>query len=341
MKKRLILALLLILGAGASWFAYRTVYLPASWWHEYLPRGSGEPVPVLVRSGISAAEAAKAFEAAGVLKGGGARHLARWMTRFGIDRRLKPGLYRIKPGSPWEAARQLERAEPSVASVTIVPGTDIFSFPGLFSPALTSEETEVLLSEDGLFPKELRDFLPGSSEGRLAFLLPETVHVAELTGKETVEAASRLWWERVGRHIEEEKRTAEFLLETAVEASLIEREVLWDSERPLVAGVIKNRREKKMPLQIDATVVYAWKKEGKDLKRVLYKDLEIDSPYNTYKIPGIPPAPICIPSEKSWLAALEPDDTDYLYYVADKDGRHLFSETFKGHQKNIRKARSK
>lgn len=341
MKKRIFFSLLLIFGAALAGFAYRTIFYPASWWHEYLPAGSGEPVEVLVRPRISAREAAKAFEAAGLLRGGNAQNLARWMTRFGIDRRLKPGVYKIRPGSPWEAARQLEKAKPAISSVTIVPGTDIFSFPEIFSPPLSSKEMEDLLLKNDLFPRETQGLLPDSSEGRLGFLLPETVHTAEISGEETVRAAARLWWERIGRIIEEEKRTAKFFLETAIIASLIEREVLWDDERPLVAGVIRNRREKKMPLQIDATVVYAWKKEGKDLKRVLYKDLEIDSPYNTYKIPDIPPAPICMPSEKSWIAALKPEETVYFYYVADKDGRHLFSETFKGHQKNIQKVRAK
>ena len=336
-----LLLLLLIAGGSLALFAYRTVFLPAEWWHEYLPAGEGELVPVIVKAGISAREAAKAFEAAGVLTKGNASGLARWMTRFGIDRKFRPGLYNIRPGSAWEVARQLEKAEPSVSSVTLVPGTDIFSFPKVFSPPLSKEEMEELLSKKDLFPEEISGLLPSSAEGTLAFLLPETVHIAELTGEETVRAAAKLWWERVGRKIRPEKRTEKFLLSTAVIASLIEREVLWDEERSLVAGVIKNRREKKMPLQIDATVVYAWKKEGKDLKRVLYKDLEIDSPYNTYIIPDIPPAPICMPSEKSWLAALEPEDTTFLYYVADKDGRHLFSDTFRGHRKNIEKVRAK
>lgn len=337
--KKLVLFFSLILAAALGFLVYRTVFLPASWWHRYLPAGTGEPLPVLVRPGVNAREAARAFEEAGILRDGEAQSLARWMTRFGIDRKFKPGLYQIRAGTPWEVARQLEKAEPGVCQVTIVPGTDIFSFPEIFSPALTAGELESLLSKNSLFPGETAGLLPESAEGRLAFLLPETLHIAEFSGEETVKAAARLWWERVGKTIPTEERTAQLLLEKAVVASLVEREVLWDDERPLVAGVIRNRRVKKMPLQIDATVVYAWKKDGKNLKKVLFKDLEIDSPYNTYKIQDIPPAPICIPSEKSWLAALEPMETSYLYYVAGKDGRHLFSDTFGGHRKNIRKAR--
>lgn len=341
MKKRLFLVFFALVTAAALGFAYRTVYYPAEWWHEYLPAGEGEPVPVLVRQGMNARRAAEEFESAGVLEGGKASDLARWMTRFSIDRRLKPGMYRIRRGSPWEVARQLEKAEPSVFSATIVPGTDIFSFPGIFTPPLAGETMEKILTRNDLFPKEIAPLLPTGQEGRIAFLLPETVHTAENSGEEVVSSASRLWWDRIGSRIPEERRTAEYLLEMAVISSLIEREALWDEERPLIAGVIENRREKQMPLQIDATVVYAWKKEGRNLTRVLYKDLEIDSPYNTYKIPGLPPAPICIPSEKSWLAALSPEKTTYLYYVAGQDGRHLFSETLIDHQRNIRKVRGK
>jgi len=117
-------------------------------------------------------------------------------------------------------------------------------------------------------------------------------------------------------------------------ASLVEREVAVDKERALVAGVIYNRIKEKMPLQIDATVQYLFEKPK---ERLLEKDLQIDSPYNTYKIPGIPPGPIGAPSIESIRAALYPETTKYLFYVTKKDGskEHLFAETFAGHQKNI------
>ena len=341
MKKKILLALLAVVLSTGGWFAYVAVFRPAEWWHEYLPSGSGEPLSVLVKPGMNAAEAAREFEAAGVLSKGKASDLGRWMTRFAIDRRLKPGLYTLRRGSPWEVARQLEKTLPSVESVTIIPGSDIFSFPLLFDPAPEDKALRDILSRDGLFPKDVAPFLPSAAEGRLAFLLPETVYVAQKTPEESVERAAKLWWQRIGALIPEERRTKEYLQQRAIVASLVEREALWDDERPLIAGVVENRLEKNMLLQVDATVVYAWKIKGKELKRVLYKHLEIDSPYNTYIIPGLPPAPICIPSEKSWLAAIFPEETKFLYYVAGKDGKHLFSTSLKGHQENIQKVRSK
>ena len=109
-------------------------------------------------------------------------------------------------------------------------------------------------------------------------------------------------------------------------ASLIERETSVEDERPLVASVIYNRLAIDMPLQIDAAIVYA---RGGGSDPVTYDDLEIDSPYNVYKNYGLTPGPICSPSVSSIEAALNPADTDYLYYVAspDGDGTHRFSST--------------
>jgi UPF0755 protein len=117
-------------------------------------------------------------------------------------------------------------------------------------------------------------------------------------------------------------------------ASMIEREVVDDEERPLVAGVIYNRMKIGMKLQIDATVQYALDKP-KD--RLFEKDLLIDSPYNTYKIAGLPPGPIASPSLKSIEAALYPAESNYLFYVTKGDGtqKHVFAETYDQHLKNI------
>lgn len=117
-------------------------------------------------------------------------------------------------------------------------------------------------------------------------------------------------------------------------ASLIEREVAVKQERALVAGVIVNRLKKNMPLQIDATVQYALPVPK---SRLLYADLKVDSPYNTYLITTLPPGPIASPGQASLLAALEPKKTDYLYYVTKKDGsgEHLFATTYAAHVRNI------
>jgi len=119
-------------------------------------------------------------------------------------------------------------------------------------------------------------------------------------------------------------------------ASMVEREAMVDREKPIIASVIYNRLEKNMPLQIDATVLYAL---GMHKTRVMYKDLRVKSPYNTYRNRGLPPGPIASPGFQSIMAALHPSRTNYLYYVATGKGDHIFSETYKEHVEAKKKVR--
>lgn len=124
--------------------------------------------------------------------------------------------------------------------------------------------------------------------------------------------------------------------EAAVIASLVEREARVPEDRGPIARVIYNRLERRMPLQIDATVLYAL---GEHKDRVLFSDLEIDSPYNTYKIPGLPPTPISGMGRAALEAALDPPANDFLFYVVvEADGSHAFATTGAEHQANIRQA---
>ena len=125
------------------------------------------------------------------------------------------------------------------------------------------------------------------------------------------------------------------LYEIITKASLIEREAKIDDERSKIAGVIENRLKKEMKLQIDATVVYAISDGLYDVDRVLYKDLETNSLYNTYKYTGLPVGPIANPGIDSIKAAMNPDKHSYLYYRTDEtknDGSHIFTETFQAHK---------
>jgi len=115
-------------------------------------------------------------------------------------------------------------------------------------------------------------------------------------------------------------------------ASLVQLESGVDSDRPMIAGVIENRIKKKMPLQIDATILYGiqtW-------RRLTFKDYHnIKSPYNTYMVKGLPPGPICSPDEKDIEAAMHPAKHNYLYYVALPNGRTVYAATYKDHLKNV------
>lgn len=301
---------------------------------ECLEYGTGPEIFVHVEPGKNALEAAEGFAEAGVVDNPAA--LARWFARFRIDRAIRPGTYRLRRGSPWEVAKQMGNAVPETEWMTILPGA---TGPSLVETlTITPEKLERLLGDLSSFPEEMRPLLPGKAHDRLAFLLPETYQVVpgEQGPAQMLRSASAAWWKQVG------KRAAESggnLLRSAIVASLIEKETAIAEERPIIAGVIENRLENGMPLQIDATVVYAWGLRGEKITRVLHSHLEIDSPYNTYKISGLPPGPICIPSKESWEAVLEPVETEYLFYVAGRDGRHVFNSTYREHLKAIRKVR--
>lgn len=129
------------------------------------------------------------------------------------------------------------------------------------------------------------------------------------------------------------------LFDIMIKASLIEREAKKDDERSLIAGVIENRLNKGMKLQMDASAVYAVTDGLYDKNKVAHKDLEVNSKYNTYRISGLPAGPICCPSLKSIIAAKEPATHKYLYYHTDpdkNDGSHIFSETFSEHASTIK-----
>ena len=127
--------------------------------------------------------------------------------------------------------------------------------------------------------------------------------------------------------------------QVAVLASLVERETRFDDERGKVARVLYNRLERNQLLQVDATVIYALGKSADRNVRVLFKDLEVDSPYNTYKYPGLPPTPIAAPGRDSLEAAMAPAEGPWLFYVVtETDGRHAFATTNAEHSANIRQA---
>jgi UPF0755 protein len=330
---------LLGLSVGAAAFFMK---FPHEFWDRTLPLPHGELKVVIIRPGLSARQCAMAFYEQGALTDSPAA-LARWMTRLKIDRKIRPGQYRIKKSNAWNMARQLLTVQPITASLTVIPGMDVFSlreiFDGLEGAAFpkSGDLLRQAVRDDRNYPEPMRDFLPEGEESRIAFLLPETYFVVEESPKELVQIASHTWWDKYGDKAF--SMTSKDLKKTAVVASIVQREALWDEERAAIAGVVENRLKKNMLLQIDATVVYAWKLKGKILTRVLYSDLELNSPYNTYVVPGLPPAPICIPSAESWEAALAPEKNFYYYYVARKDGYHYFAQTYEEHRRNIKKAR--
>jgi UPF0755 protein len=122
-------------------------------------------------------------------------------------------------------------------------------------------------------------------------------------------------------------------------ASLVERETPLPEERPVVAGVFYNRLKRNEPLQCDPTVQYALALKGEMVRTITHEDLATNSPYNTYKHPGLPPGPIANPGEVALRAAIDPAQTDFLYFVANDEGGHFFSRTLAEHNRNVARYR--
>lgn len=243
---------------------------------------------------------------------------------------LKPGEYRIPPGT---SNREI--------LTTLSAGQETPTFKLTIPEGLTLAQTAEAVAEQSDIPVEefeeaarrtdygyafLEDPAIETTEG---FLFPKQYEFQE--GAEAPVVVNRMLeqylFETQGLDFEtaqESLNLSEYELLTV--ASLIEKEAANEEERALIASVIYNRLREDMPLQIDATVQYAL---GEAKENLSLEDLEVDSPYNTYKINELPPGPIANPGIESIRAALRPADTDYLYYVLDADGNsHTFTNDY-------------
>lgn len=166
------------------------------------------------------------------------------------------------------------------------------------------------------------------------FLYPDTYYFDEdLSEKEVISSMLKRFSEVYTKKLKEKQKELGLTLQEIVNmASIIEKESVKDIDRPKIAGVFYNRLDIEMPLQSDATIQYIFDERK---KIVSYSDLKIDSPYNSYLNKGLPPTPISSPGIKSIEAALEPEDNDYLYFVATVEGGNNYSKTYEEHLKYV------
>ncbi|MFH1386512.1 MAG: endolytic transglycosylase MltG [bacterium] len=170
------------------------------------------------------------------------------------------------------------------------------------------------------------------SESLEGYLFPDTYQFSiESTNEVMIEAMLKRFEEVVLPFWKtSSKETKMTLHEIITLASIVEKEAKKPEERPIIASVFYNRLKKGMPLAADPTIKYALERPS---KRVYFDQLEVNSPYNTYKRKGLPPGPICNPGFDSIKAAVYPAKTNYFFFVAKKDGSHTFSKTWGEHQK--------
>lgn len=325
----LVLILLVSVAAGAALVVvYRRTMAPYKGYQ-------GPEQFVDLPQGASAPEIGRRLVDAGVVRDTLTFRVALWQT--GQARRLRAGEYRFDhPVAPLEVVDKIRRGDVYEHRVTFPEGLTIADMAPLFEarqlgPAASFTAAARDPSPVAAFDPEARDL-----EG---YLFPETYSLPRGT------AASRLVRLMVDRFAEAfppELRQAAAARGLTVRqavalASLVEKETARDDERPLVAAVYLNRLALKMPMQCDPTVIYALRKAGQYDGNLTREDLDFDSPYNTYRYPGLPPGPIGAPGRPSLEAAAKPAPVDYLYFVSRNDGSHVFASTLNEHNRNVQK----
>jgi len=312
-------------------------------WREHLyrqaleARGSGAARVVEVQKGWGSGAIAGLLAREGLIREASA--FRRYVRETGLASQLKAGYYELSPSmSIPEVAAKIARGEVIHKRITIPEGFTLEQI------AQRAEREKICAAQDfrraasdrariklfGLAGADARDL-----EG---FLFPDTYTLPyDVTAEGFVDAMLKRFKAALPELPKEAACPALRTWKGVVTlASLVEAEAKADEERALIAGVYVARLKRGMKLECDATVQYALPERK---ARLLFADLEIDSPYNTYKHKGLPPGPICSPGEKSLRAAARPEKTDYLYYVARPDGRHVFSRTFAEHQAAIKRIR--
>ena len=248
------------------------------------------------------------------------------------SKKLQYGEYAFPaPPSALELREKLVTGDVAKYQVTITGGSTLFDIADVLGNMELADPADFL--EEATSPALAgRMGIPGSTlEG---YLFPDTyILVKDMTVEEITGVMVRRFRRKFTPEMEGKAEENGFTLKQIVTiASIIEKETGVEEEKPLVSSVIRNRLSLGMPLQMDPTVIYGLKKFGGNLTR---KDLRKDHPYNTYRNQGLPPGPISNPGLASLIAAVEPADTDYLYFVSRNDGSHRFSRTLREHNKAV------
>ncbi len=287
--------------------------------------GSGT-TRVVIPSGSPFRAAAESLAHAGLVPS--SRAFSAYAAMRGYDKSLRPGTYVLARGASWSSlARAITSGHGIVNTVTVPEGFALSSIvPALARTLSVPEEAVEAAVRDTALRHEL-DVPTPTLEG---YLFPDTYTFADGTTplaavQVMVRALERRWKPEWDAQLQKLALSRHDVLTLA---SIVEKEARKPEERPVIAAVYYNRLRKGMPLQADPTVQYAL---GRHVTRVLYRDLEIDSPYNTYRRKGLPPGPIASPGLPSIEAALFPANVPYLYFVAAADGHHEFRTTFAEH----------
>lgn len=253
-----------------------------------------------------------------------------WLRISGKEKSLKSGTYELlRYRNPLYVIHRLSRGGKSDIIVTIPEGLTVYETAEiLHSNGLIEKDTFLELCANEHFVENLG--IPSSHlEG---YLFPDTYAFSPMqSDSDIIMTIVR----NTHKHIEDMNVPRDSMHWIITLASLVEKEAKVAEERPIIAKIFLNRLATRRPMESCATILYALKQQNyekfRSKKRLLERDLNLVSPYNTYLHYGLPPGPICSPGKQSIDAVLHPADVDYLYFVAKGDGRHHFSRTFREH----------
>ncbi|UQZ37616.1 endolytic transglycosylase MltG [Paenibacillus sp. PK3_47] len=334
-----VILVLALAGGGGAWYI----------WNGMQPvEPAGPAVTFTIEKGMGSADIADLLEEHGIIRNSLLfKGYLKWVNEGSS---FKAGTYTASPGDTYDNLISRLNAGDVVKEETVVftipEGFTVKQIADKLAEAWNQEADvflEIMNSGAGLEHVAELD-IPDNEELRHrleGYLFPETYELLkDSTPQEIIEAMLEQLVKQLDSIPDWRAKLTErgmTLHELLTVASLVEREVVVDEERPLVAGVIYNRLDKEQKLEIDATVQYLLDKQK---ERLLYKDLEVDSPFNTYRNAGLPPGPISSPGLASIQAALTPESSDYYFYVTKKDGTqgHLFGKTYEEHLANIKKS---
>ncbi len=297
----------------------------------YLPFGPSSETFVDIASGTSGTAIGQQLAKAGIIRSPYAFDLIR-AQKGGT---LKAGEYRFDHPAPLaEVYARLLKGDVYTRTVAIPEGFNLFDIAAAVEAAGLGSKASFLVAARQ-HTELIADLSPHATslEG---YLFPDTYHFSRhATPLQMLSTMVRRF-----RQATTQLGLTKASNTTVILASLIEKEVSVDSERPLVASVFENRLAKSMPLQTDPTVIYAALLENRYRGTIYASDLKSDSPYNTYRHPGLPPGPICSPGVAALRAAISPAKSDFLYFVSDANGHSRFATTLKDHSANVHQYRA-
>ncbi len=325
MKKFAIFVLLLLLAAGAAAYVVLTPFGPTSETFVDIPSGTGT-------SGIAAR-----LEKAGVIRSRYAFQL--WRQYQGGT--LRAGEYRFDhPATIGEVYGRIAKGDVFTIALSVPPGFNIFDIAAAAEKAGLGNAQDFLAAEQR-DTKLISDLSP-HPESLEGFLFPDTYRFSRHATPDQMVAAMvkrfRVAAVKEGLLAPPDAigdRSLHDIARVVTMASLVEKEVRVDTERPLVAGVFENRLATGMTLATDPSVIYAALKENRWRGTIYQSDLQSDSPYNTYRHKGLPPGPIANPGVAALRAAMKPARTDFMYFVADAQGHSRFSVDLKEHAQQV------